>query len=458
MPASDIYAHIFENARTGLLLLNRATGSVREANAAFLRMAARGCDEVVGRNFWEPPLIADAQAGAEIHAHLRAGGAAESVELPLEAGDGRWRVLEVSGTPAGDFIQLEVQDATGREQARLAERMEALRLSAGRTSGEFQSLHRTLRMMGELLLVNVNRDRPVLRVLEEVQQAAERADAIAGQLLAFSGRATVQIRRVALNDLIQSLLPRLRQLFGQGIEIVCDLSPDLEPVSADPAQVRHIILQLAANSREAMGRAGTFCLQTRNAPADEAGMENTENGTGFYAMLATSDNGPGLDDDSWAHLFEPFSSTKANRAGLGLGLAAVYGIVKQSGGRVWAYSQPGKGTTFRIYFPQAKSYFPALPAPQTTILLIEAHDGLRSQMANLLRRCGYYVLMARDPREALRVAASQGLPDLLIGPSQPDLVQDLARVQPHLRVLVLRKPFEPKTLLAAVQESLEHPF
>ena len=189
MPAGDIYAHIFENARTGLLLLNRATGSVREANAAFLRMAARGCDEVVGRNFWEPPLIADAQAGAEIHAHLRAGGAAESVELPLEAGDGRWRVLEVSGTPAGDFIQLEVQDATGREQARLAERMEALRLlgRAVRLPSSKICIARSGRWVSCCWSASAGIGR-CFDVLEEVQQAAERADAIAGQLLAFSGR------------------------------------------------------------------------------------------------------------------------------------------------------------------------------------------------------------------------------------------------------------------------------
>jgi signal transduction histidine kinase len=348
MRSGDIYGLVFENARIGLLLLESTTGRVMTANAAFLRMAACGCNEVVGLNFWEPPLIADAGAGAEVHQHLCAGAAVEGVELPFETGDGRWLLVEISGSLVGGLILLEVQDATAREQARLADRMETLRLLAGRTAGEFQNLHGTLRMMGELLLANTNRDRPVLRALEEVQQACDRSSTITGQLLAFSGEAKFQAQSLALNDLLESMLPRLRQLFGREIEIVCDLSPDLEPVMADPTQVRQIILKLAANSAEAMWRGGTFCVQTRNGSGDAP-----------YAMLAISDNGPGFDDQSWAHVFEPFSSTKTQGQGLGLGLAAVHGMVRQSGGRLWVYSRPGKGAAFRIYLPQAGAHFPA---------------------------------------------------------------------------------------------------
>lgn len=481
MPSSDIYARVFENARVGILLLERATGRVLEVNAAFLRTAGRGRDEVVGRSFWEPPLIADAGAGAEVRDHLRAGGVVEGVELPLETGDGRRQLLEVHGGPSGDLIQLEVQDATVREQARLAERMEALRLLAGRAAGEFHRLHHTLRMMGELLLANASQDRPVLRALEAVQQAGERAGAIAGQLLAFSGEGQCQARKMALNDLIKAVLPRLRQMFGPGIEIVDDLSPDLEPVMADPAQVRQVILSLADNSREAMGCGGTFYMQTRNAPAAKAPPGSAG---GPYAMLAIGDNGPGLDDESWAHMCEPFSTTKPDGRGLGLGLAAVYGMVRQSGGRLWAYSQPGKGATFRIYLPRAEADVPSLPGPQAersasgaTILLVQAHDGLRTVMANLLKKRGYRVLPVLHAEEALRVTEAQGPPDLLISRPDPELVRQLSQVAPQLRVLylggyaddpetdvqvlpprgaLLQQPFEVETLLAAVQKLLEN--
>jgi len=160
MPPGDIYARVFENAQTGLLLLEKVTGRILQANAAFLRMAARDCAEVAGRSFWAPPLIADADAGAEIHGHLLAGGTVVGVELPLQAGDGRWLLLEVSGKAANGAIQLEVRDATEREQARLAERLETLRLQAARTAAEFRNLHGALLTMGELLLVSRSKPRP----------------------------------------------------------------------------------------------------------------------------------------------------------------------------------------------------------------------------------------------------------------------------------------------------------
>ncbi|MGC9952030.1 MAG: ATP-binding protein [Bryobacteraceae bacterium] len=489
MPRGDIYARIFENAQTGLLVLESATGRVLQANAAFLRMAGRAGTEVLGRGFWEPPLVADAAAGAEINEHLQAGGAVIGAELPLQTGDGRWLLLEIGGSAAGGVVQLEVRDATGREQARLAERMERLRLLAGRTAVEFRNVHHALRTMGELLLAGAGQSQPVLGELEEIRQASERASGIAGQLLAFSGEIELHARPVALHDLVESMLPRLRQLFGRDIEIIKDLSPDMPPVIADPVQVRQIILKLAANSRDAMACGGTFCVQTANAAAVEPGLGSMETAGGPYGMLAVSDSGPGLDDQSWAHLYEPFFSTKAgdlaNGQALGLGLAVVYGIVRQSGGRLWAYSQPGKGATFRIYFPLAGTHFPALPAPRTnrlrgntTILLVEANDAMRTVMSNLLKKRGYRVLAALDSKEALRTTEAQGPPDLLICRPAPELVRRLACIQPQMRVLylggyadglaaqdrglpprtlLLQKPFEPETLLATVFELLSQP-
>jgi two-component system, cell cycle sensor histidine kinase and response regulator CckA len=482
MPSGDIYARVFENAQTGLLLLERGTGRILEVNAAFLRMAGRASTEVVGRSFWEPPLVADADAGAKMHGHLRTGGAVAGVELPLQAGDGRWLVLEVGGSSVSGGVQLEVRDATGREQARLAERIEMLRLFAGRTAAEFQNLHRALRTMGEVLLSGVGQGQPVPGELQEIQQAGERASAMAGQLLAFSGGIALQIRPVVLNDLVESMVPRLRQLFGRHIEIVPDLSPDMAPVIADPVQLRQIILKLAANSRDAMERGGTFCLQTADAATVEPGLGSTEAAGGPYGMLAVSDSGPGLDDRSWAHLYEPFFSTKADGRSMGLGLAAVYGIVRQSGGRLWAYSVPGKGATFRIYLPLAGTHFPALPAPRmdtlcgnAIILLVEADDAMRTVMANLFKKHGYRVLAALDSKEALRIAETHGPPDLLISRPEPELAGHLARMHPQLRVLylggyadglaahdqglpprtsLLQKPFAPETLLAAVLASL----
>jgi CheY-like chemotaxis protein len=321
--------------------------------------------------------------------------------------------------------------------------------------------------------------------LDEIQQASERAHSIACQLDAFGGAMDIQIQPVVLNNLVESMLPRLRQLFGRKIEIVADLSPDAIPVMADPQQMRQVILKLAANSSDAMGTTGTFCLQTRNASAVEPGLGAAEMAAGACGMLALSDNGPGLDDQSWAHLYEPFFTTKANGRSLGLSLAAVYGIVRHTGGRLWAYSQAGKGATFRIYLPLAGTQFPALPAPlpdcsksNASILLVEPNDGMRSVMSNLLKRQGYRVLAAVDFQEALQIAAAHEPPDLLISRPEPELARRLSTLQPRLRVLYvggytdglyaqdyglpprtsfLQKPFEPETLLARVVELLHKP-
>lgn len=482
MPLSDIYARVFENAQTGLLMLDRVTGRVSEVNAAFLRIAGCSRAEVLGRSFWEPPLVADAEAGAEIHGCLRAGGTVTGAELPLQACDGRWVLLEVGGHVVSGWIQLEVRDATRQAQARLAERFEMLRMLAGRTSAEFQSLHGLLRTMGEALLAGVGQGRPVPGELQEIQQAAERAGAIASQLRAFSGEIALQVRPVVLNDLVESMLPRLRQLFGRDIEIVPVLSPDMVPVIADPLQLRQIILKLAANSRDAMEHGGTFCLQTANVATVEPGLGNAGGVGGPYGMLAVSDDGPGLDDRSWAHLYEPFSSTKPDDRSLGLGLAAVYGIVRQSGGRLWAFSQPGKGATFRIYLPLAGTHSPALPAPpmdalpgSATILLVEPDDAMRTVMANLLKKRGYRVLAALDSNEALRITNQQGPPDLLISRPERELAEQLSRIHRELRVLylggyadglvahdqglpprtsLLQKPFEAEALLATVYATI----
>jgi hypothetical protein len=338
---------------------------------------------------------------------------------------------------------------------------------------------------GELLLVRAGQGQPVLEELEELRQASKRASVIAGQLLAFSGGIELDVRPVVLNDLVESMLPRLRQLFGRNIEIVSDLSQDIAPVMADPVRVRHIILKLAANSRAAMGRGGIFCVQTASATTIEPGLGSTETAGGPYGVLAVTDSGAGLDDQSWAHLYEPFFTTKADGRSLGLGLAAVYGIVRQSGGRLWAYSQPGKGATFRIYFPLAGTHFPALPAPRmdrvlgnAIILLVEANDGMRAVLANLLKKRGYRVLAALHSEEALRIIEAQGPPDLLICQPEPKLAGGLARMHPKLRVLylggyagclaamdqglpprtsLLQKPFEPEKLLATVVELLSQP-
>jgi len=472
MHSSDIFAKAFENLRTGVLLLERATGRVMEANPAFLRMCGRSRSEVVGRGFWGPPLVADAQAGAEVFEHLRAGGRVEGDELPLETADGSRLLLEVSGGElAGGVVQLEVQDASARAGARVAERMDAQRSLAARVAPEFTEMHQTFQAASGMLANCARRGQSTFQESDEIRRAADRAGAIGRELLAYSGQLALETRPVQLNGLVEEMQPALEQMLGPGIKLVPELSRDAAPVMADPAQVRQIVLKLAANSGEAMEHGGTLRIGTRNAPADDAALGRIGE-SGCYAILEVSDEGPGLDDESWERLYEPFFTTKRHGK-RGLGLAVVHGIVRQMGGRLWAHSEPGKGACFRIYLPRVQAESVTLPAGRAdrrgaaTILLIEQNDGLRTVMTNILKRRGYRVLAARAATEALEMAKTQGPLDLLIGEPEPGLAERLAGLHPQLRTLFLNgqsdragvaalsRPFELETLLGKVRELTE---
>jgi len=464
MNSSDLFAKAFDNLRTGVLLLEKATGRVMEANPAFLRLCGRARGEVVGRILWAPPFIDDAEAGAEVFEHLRAGGQVEGAELPLKTGDGSCLLLEVSGRElTAGVVQLEVQDVTARAGARMADRMEAQRSLAARVALEFTEAHRALLAAGEALANCARRGQATAPELDEIRKAAGRAGAIAQELLAYGGRAALATGHVQLNQAVEAMRPALQELLGRDVQLVVDLSRDAAPVLADPAQVRQILLKLAANSGEAMQHSGKFRVGTSNAPADDPMLGRAGDG-GSYVMLEVCDEGPGFDDQSWDHLFEPFFTTR-RQGQRGLGLAAVYGIVRQMGGRLWADSEPGKGVSFRVYLPRAQAEAVA-PQP-ATILLMEQNDGLRTVMTNILMKRGYRVLAAPAPTDALEMAKTQGPPDLLISEPEPDLVKSVADLQPQLRTLflnghsdhagvaTLNKPFDLEMLLGKVRELLQ---
>lgn len=451
MHSSDIFATAFENARTGLLLLDKATGRVLEANPAFLRMCGRARGEVAGRLFWQPPLIADAQAGAEVFEHLRAGGRVEGAELPLEASDGSCLLVDVTGKElTGGVVQLEVQDAGARESARLAERMDAQRLLAKRVAAELTEMHRALQAAGEMLAGCARRGQSTFLESDQIRKAADRTGAVVRELLAYSEQLVLEPSPVELNGLIEAMQPALERLLGPDIGIALELSPDAAPVMADPAQVRQILLKLAANSREAIEHGGVFRIGTHNAPANDPALARADEKVA-YTVLEVSDNGPGLDDESWAHLYEPFFTTKASGK-RGLGLAAVHGIVRQSGGRLWADSAPGQGTSFRIYLPRAVAKSSALPAAAPALLLVEQNDGLRAVVTSILQKRGYHVLAARERQDALEIAKTQGVPTLFLNGDSDHAGAEAPKTLAG--TATLNKPFEVETLLETVRELL----
>jgi len=469
-----MFAAAFDAASSGFLLLEEGTGRIVEANRAFAALCGRGRDQIIGRVFWQLPLFADPEGAAAAFKWLGAHGRLENAELPMELSDGSHRLVEVSGCRiGGGRVQLELRDVTARNGARIDDRVTAQSLVASRAAAEFEDLQKALQSAVGALTESTPRAESTFELCDQVQRAAERAEVIAHELRACGGGLPRQPQPLRLNELIEAMHLAIQRRLGPDVEVHLDLDPDIALVNADPVQVRQIILKLAGNSREAMDHGGVFTIGTRNGqPADpELGA-----GAAGYVILAVSDNGPGLDDESWQHLFEPFFTTKKGGK-LGLGLAVVHGIVRQNGGRIWARSEPGRGTEFRIYLPQAAAAMQAQPAPASagsadrarahTILLLEPNNGLRSVLAGILRKRGYCVLPAREARDALQIAQS-GPPDLLISRGDGDFARSLQALEPRLRTLFLNgqsrnpaagvatlaKPFDLDALLGKIRELL----
>jgi CheY-like chemotaxis protein/two-component sensor histidine kinase len=329
--------------------------------------------------------------------------------------------------------------------------------------------------------------------IQEIENAAERAASLTRQLLAFSRRQVLQPQVLNLNTLIADLDKFLRRLIGEDIDLRTTFAPDLWLVSADAGQIEQVVMNLAVNSRDAMPTGGRLTIETANIElAPEYANRHIAVNAGEYVMIAVSDTGIGMDEATRNRLFEPFFTTKGAGHGTGLGLSTVYGIVKQSGGNIWVYSEPGRGATFKIYLPRAASdKVPTAQKPPVTstrgtetILLAEDEDSVRQLAAKVLRSLGYNVLEAKHGEEALAIAQSQPqvihllLTDVVMPEfSGSELANRLVSLRKGIRVLFmsgytdeaiihhgvlasniayLQKPFTPDGLARKIREVLDN--
>ncbi|MDQ3136076.1 MAG: ATP-binding protein [Gemmatimonadota bacterium] len=381
-------------------------------------------------------------------------------------------------------------------QLRQSQKMEAIGRLAGGVAHDFNNLLTSILGHTELMLGELAPGHPLREDIGEVRHAAERAADLTSQLLAFSRKQVIEPRVLELNTAIGHIMGMLRRLIGEHIELVPALDPTLGRVLADPGQIEQVIVNLVVNARDAMPEGGRLRIETANVVLDAA-FADTHVGAlpGPHVMLAVIDEGVGIDPEIQQHIFEPFFTTKdkAKAKGTGLGLATVYGIVKQSGGYVAVDSTPGTGTTMRVYLPLAVVMpLPSAPAPAPedrstagteTILLVEDEDSVRGLTRRILARAGYTVLTARDADEALRVSAQYDetidllLTDVIMtGLSGPRLSETLIGLRPTMSVLFisgynedtilrqgvlrqgvayLQKPFTPAALMRRVREVLD---
>ena len=381
-----------------------------------------------------------------------------------------------------------------QEQLRQAQKMEAIGLLTGGVAHDFNNLLSVILSYSALLADDLATEDPRREDLLEIKSAGERAAGLTRQLLAFSRQQVLQPRVVDLNHIAGGLEKMLRRLIGEDVElkVISAASPAL--VNVDPGQMEQVIMNLAVNARDAMPTGGKLIIETGHVELDEPfALEHAGIMAGPHVMLAVSDNGSGMDAATQARAFEPFFTTKERGKGTGLGLATVFGIVRQSAGTIWLYSEPGQGTSFKIYLPVAETGAAKLPPPPVeparlhgseTVLLVEDEEGVRKLVRLILQRNGYRVIEARDGVDALRVAKEQGTIDLLV----TDVVMPhmggaeaafrLQAVRPGLKLLymsgytdnavvlhgVLRseaafvqKPITPLAFLSKVREVLDSP-
>lgn len=380
------------------------------------------------------------------------------------------------------------------EQLRQASKMEAIGRLAGGVAHDFNNLLTIINGYAQLILEKCPGTDPNHTHLEEIVKAGDRAASLTRQLLAFGRRQVLVPQVLDLGEVVQNTSKMLRRLIGEDVELLTSLHPALGRVRADPGQIEQVLMNLAVNARDAMPRGGKLTIETANAELDDQyARSHVPVAPGRYVLLAVSDTGTGMDAETQAHIFEPFFTTKEKGRGTGLGLATVYGIVKQSGGHIWVYSELGRGTTFKVYLPQVEEVHthPEIPRPQQTatggsetILLVEDEPGVRSLAQNVLEASGYRVLSAENADAALTLASR--FPDdiqllltdvVMPGKSGRDLAEQLQVVRPRIKVLYvsgytaetignhqilekgaafLPKPFVARDLLARIRLVLDN--
>ena len=501
--AQERYRRFFEEDLAGDFICS-PSGHILACNPAFARIFGYSAvHEMLGLNIGEFYASADARETFwrmlasrkkleyyEAQMIDRSGAPVHIIENVVGSYDGRGDLLEIKG-----YILDNSERKKLEEQLRQAQKMEAVGRLAGGVAHDFNNLLTVIIGYSNLILSfgdqsHASGIETILKQIETIKSAGERAAVLTRQLLAFSRKQVLQPKVLNLNEVSGNMSRILKRLIGEDIEMILQLDPAVGLVNADPGQIEQVILNLAVNARDAMPDGGKLIIETSNVVLDHAyATRHVEVQPGLHVMLAVSDTGTGIAPDATEHIFEPFFTTK--ESGTGLGLATVYGIIRQSGGHIEVYSEVGQGATFKIYLPRVdapKEESLAFVEPAAsfdgsgTILLVEDEDMVRAFTADVLRRRGYQVLEAAEGRQALDVLQQHEegvelvLTDVVMpGMNGSQLANRIRELQPDAKVLFMsgytdtaivhhgvldpgvqciQKPFTPDALAKRVKEMI----
>jgi two-component system cell cycle sensor histidine kinase/response regulator CckA len=492
------YRSFVENAPFGIL---RTTpdGQIVQANPALVKMLGYSSEQEVLGLHMATDVYRYAEERPEATAWSQRQESVQGVEVDWKHKDGRPFTIRCDAHVVRDregnleYLEGFIEDISERRamemQLRQGQKMEAIGRLAGGIAHDFNNLLGVIIGYSDLVSEQIGPDSPLHNPVEQIKKAGDRASALTRQLLAFSRQQVLETKVLNLNKIVAEMANMLPPLLGEDIELQTSLAPLLGQVKADQGQIEQVIMNLAVNARDAMPRGGRLSIETRNASLDEAFVSrHRPTIPGEYVMLVVSDTGSGMDAQTQAHIFEPFFTTKEQGRGTGLGLATVYGFVKQSGGYVWVQSEPGMGSTFTIYLPLVHEAAPrshanhdgvtALARGAETILLVEDEESLRTLTRSQLEDSGYTVLEANCGSEAIRIARQHRGPIHLLltdvvmpGMNGRVVAENLTASRPETRVIymsgytgfgdygltnldaiVIQKPFTRHVLLQRLRE------
>jgi PAS domain S-box-containing protein len=482
-----------------------ATGKILDANPAFLELLGySSTTELVSQHIYD--LYGDTDQWFFLADSLRSSEPFSGLTAEWKRKDGTPTGVRVSGRSVangregGVVFELFAEDITERraleQQLRQSQKMEAVGRLAGGIAHDFNNLLMVISGYSEFLLERLGSEPDLRTPAQEIAGAAERASSLTRQLLAFSRKQMLAPKLVNLNSVVTENLKMLTRMIGEDIDLVMLPAESLWPVRADSGQIEQVIMNLAVNARDAMPSGGKLTLETSNVTLDEDyARYHAPLRPGDYVMIAISDTGIGMDSETQSHIFEPFFTTKGPK-GTGLGLSTVYGIIKQSGGFIWVYSEVGKGTTFKIYMPRVAATGEtvivqadgnrearAVEPGTETILVVEDEANLRYLARQYLEKQGYRVIEAADGAVAMQIAvAHEGVIHLLLtdvimpGMNGRELAQRISEIRPNVKVLymsgytenvvghngtldagvrLLQKPFNLRDLKSIVREVLD---
>lgn len=501
--SEERYRDLVENARD-IIYTHDLEGNYTSVNKAGEQLTGYTREESLKMNLAQTVAPEYHDRARQMIANKLAGEKETIYDLEIIKKDGNRIALEVNtrlitknGAPIG--IQGIARDITEREQLeeqlRQAQKMEAVGRLAGGIAHDFNNMLTAIAGYSELAIMQLQAQDPLRECIEEIKKASDRAASLTRQLLAFSRKQVLQPKVLDLNSVVKEMEKMIRRLIGEDIHLRTMLSPDLGSIKADPGQIEQVVLNLAVNGRDAMPKGGRLIIETSNVYLDNKyAARHIAVKPGPYALLAVSDTGIGINEEEQKHIFEPFFTTKEIGKGTGLGLSTVYGIVKQSGGNIWVYSEVGLGTTFKIYLPRvdegAEVYKPGVEQEEAlqgseTILVAEDEEVVRRLVREVLKSYGYKVLEAGNGGAAFLICEryKEPIQMLLTDVIMPEmggreLADRLAQLRPGIKVLYMsgytddaivhhgvldddvpfiQKPFAPHALAQKVREVLSQP-